>query len=429
MRTIRCPAYFLVFIIFLFVPAKSAFAGWAKENSPAPGKSLYGIWGSAAGDVFAVGEEGTIIHYDGKSWSLMESGTAQKLYGVWGSGKNDVFAVGAGGAIIHYDGASWRAMESQTKVALNGGIWGSAANDVFAAGEDGTILHYDGDSWIPADSGTEVSLGGGIWGSSGSDVFAAGAALLHYDGIAWSSMPAVNEKFLSGVWGSGKNDVFAVGSGGAIIHYDGASWSLMSSGTTGWLDGVWGSSGTDVFAGGYDGKSGVILHYDGSAWNSMNSNTVYSLYGVWGTSSDNVFIAGERATLLHYDGTPSPEEVCPAQLALGREHPALDKLRCLRDSIASQHAGAEQYVALYYKHSREAASILAAHPGLLAFFRELLFELPGIAETSDEPIHIPDGNAYAQKVSMFMMDMAQHASPALRKDLQRAEGAFRYFTK
>jgi len=43
-----------------------------------------------------------IVHYDGSSWSKMSSGTSNPLWAVWGSSGNDVFAVGLDGTILHY---------------------------------------------------------------------------------------------------------------------------------------------------------------------------------------------------------------------------------------------------------------------------------------------------------------------------------------
>ena len=60
---------------------------------------LYDVWGSN-NDVYAVGNSGTILHYDGSSWSAMSSGTTNILYGVWGSSNNDVYAVGGVGTIL-----------------------------------------------------------------------------------------------------------------------------------------------------------------------------------------------------------------------------------------------------------------------------------------------------------------------------------------
>ena len=66
-------------------------------------QALYGVWGSASNDVFAVGLAGVIQHSsnDGASWQAQTSGTTQELFGAWGSGPNDVFAVGSNGVILH----------------------------------------------------------------------------------------------------------------------------------------------------------------------------------------------------------------------------------------------------------------------------------------------------------------------------------------
>jgi uncharacterized repeat protein (TIGR01451 family) len=263
--------------------------------------SLYGVWGSSGGDVFAVGSDGTIVHYDGAAWSAMDSGTTESLRGVWGSASTDVFAVGSDGTIVHYDGTSWSAMSSSTTDEL-WGVWGSSGIDVFAVGGEvhshSTILRYDGTDWGAMSSNTTEWLWG-VWGSSGVDVFAVGGSgtILHYDGTNWSAMNSGTSSFLSGVWGSSGSDVFAVGEWGTILHYDGTSWSEMSS--PGGGTGVWGSSGSDVFAVGW---WGTIVHYDGATWNAMSSGTSNWLGGVWGSSGGDVFAVGGGGTILHYGG-------------------------------------------------------------------------------------------------------------------------------
>ncbi len=94
--------------------------------------------GSSATDVFAVGHEGTILHYDGSAWSAMTSGTPKWLLGVWGSSGNNVFAVGHGGTILHYDGLSWSAMSSGASRSLEA-VWGASGSYVLAVGDYGAI--------------------------------------------------------------------------------------------------------------------------------------------------------------------------------------------------------------------------------------------------------------------------------------------------
>ena len=63
---------------------------------------LNDVWGSSATDVYAVGEKGTLIHYDGKSWSAVNAGTTDQLVDIWGFGPEDIFVVGFNGTILRY---------------------------------------------------------------------------------------------------------------------------------------------------------------------------------------------------------------------------------------------------------------------------------------------------------------------------------------
>ena len=75
----------------------------------------------------------------GKTWSSLTTNTTQTLYGLWGSGANDLFAVGTGGTILHYDGTAWSEMTSGTDLTLEA-VWGTVSGEVHAVGEYGVIL-------------------------------------------------------------------------------------------------------------------------------------------------------------------------------------------------------------------------------------------------------------------------------------------------
>jgi photosystem II stability/assembly factor-like uncharacterized protein len=88
-------------------------SGWTYQENPGyPYVSFEAIWGASPSDVFAVGDNGNIIHYDGNVWSTMNTGTIINLTGVWGSSPSDVFAVGLSGTILHYNGKTWSTMVS-----------------------------------------------------------------------------------------------------------------------------------------------------------------------------------------------------------------------------------------------------------------------------------------------------------------------------
>jgi len=81
------------------------------------------IYGEQRRMIFSfVGESGTILHYDGSSWTSMESGTTDTLRDVCGSAADDVFAVGDYGTIVHYDGQKWTTMNNASSTRLHG-VW------------------------------------------------------------------------------------------------------------------------------------------------------------------------------------------------------------------------------------------------------------------------------------------------------------------
>jgi cysteine-rich repeat protein len=229
--------------------------------------ALSSAWASGDNDIYAVGAQGTVLHFDGTSWSTEPSGTTQPLSAVWGSGPSDVFVVGGAGTILHRSGASWTVMTSGTTQYLTA-VWGTGPTNVYVAGLSGTLLHYDGASWSAISTGTSLHLRG-VWGSSATDVFVVGesSVVLHYDGTRWTLSTAGYLTNLLGVWGSGPRDVFAAGESGGL-HYDGTTWSPSAPSGTGGFDilvtgPITGTGPHDVFV--------PSLRYDGASWTTMRS--------------------------------------------------------------------------------------------------------------------------------------------------------------
>ena len=271
---------------------------WELQTQLPTSNSLKGVWGSSNNNVFAVGDNGTILHYDGNQWLALNSGTNSTLYSVWGNSADDVFAVGSNGTILHYDGFQWTAMNSNTLSTLID-IWGHSSSEVFAVGESGTILFYDGNQWTSMNSNTFDSLWG-IWGHSNTDIFAVGESgtILHYDGNQWSSMNSNTYAWFNSIWGNTNTNVFAVGDDNALVHYAGTQWNPMNSNAYFMIYGIWGSSAHDVVA---VGNEGNIIQYDGNQWTTMNSGVSSWLWDIWGSAEGDLFVVGSEATILHYN--------------------------------------------------------------------------------------------------------------------------------
>lgn len=114
---------------------------------------LWDVWGTPDGEFFAVGSE--VLHFSGGTWSRMPMPKGH-FFGVWGSSASDVFAVGSGGVIIHYDGTAWTRMKAPPRDGDLLGVWGNSPQDVFAVGDMRSwgpggccsdVLHFDGTSW------------------------------------------------------------------------------------------------------------------------------------------------------------------------------------------------------------------------------------------------------------------------------------------
>jgi len=282
---------------------------WVRHNPLPSGESVlsdtpewfYKVWGTSSSDVFAVGTEGVIVHYDGVAWSNMDSGVNYNLLDLWGYSPHDVFAVGEKGTIIHYDGKGWNNMESGTEEILID-VGGSSSKDTFAISIKGTIFLYDGINWRTAEFnlGYDILMCDDAWGSSSSDIFITNLYLrdigdiFHFDGIGWTMMNTGNPRMKGCIWGSSPTEIYV--GGNDIVYYNGTHWITLFSDTGSWFWDIWASSPSDIFA---VGVEGTIMHYDGKEWAIMYHDDSLSLRGVWGSSSE-VFAVGTGGTILHY---------------------------------------------------------------------------------------------------------------------------------
>ncbi len=76
------------------------------------------------------------------------------LWDVWGSWRDDIWAVGANATVLHFDGTDWSRIGSLPTVQSINGVHGSDPLNVWAVGDGGTILEWTGAGWIAHDSGT-----------------------------------------------------------------------------------------------------------------------------------------------------------------------------------------------------------------------------------------------------------------------------------
>jgi hypothetical protein len=326
------------------IPAQKSVARWSVLRQGLVPDQLNGIWQNTTSDIWAVGLNNTIVHFNGTQWVHPITGLQFAAYtSVWGSSGTDVWAVGGQGAAVHWNGAKW----ARTVVSIGGGlapnltgVWGSAPNNFYATANGGVAVHFDGVAW------SQITLPGlvvgnlhSVWGSDASHVYIVGdnGAIFFFNGTAWTQVASPTTKPLLFVWGSAADNVFAVGGGGTIVHFDGASWSVQASGTVHTLSGVGGTGATDVWA---VGATGVTQHFNGTSWSTvprvvglliaaigsggpgslwavggggallsvanghftLSNQSGVPIHGVWASSATDVW-ASTTGTMLHFDGT------------------------------------------------------------------------------------------------------------------------------
>jgi hypothetical protein len=216
------------------------------------------VFGLGASDVFAVGNQGRIVHFGGSMWSLQETlGVDLRSLA---PGPVDLLAAGDG--LFERAGATWNEVSSPASTGQVSGMWSAPDGSVFLVGDRGIGRWRD--QTIEAMAAEPFDA---IWGAAADDVFAVGAdgRIARYDGVDWTPMVVPISTAFDDVWGTAGDDVFAVGDGGTILHYDGSRWRAVATPvpTDAGLRCVWGH-GQSIFIGGDDGTMFRLIRSPGS---------------------------------------------------------------------------------------------------------------------------------------------------------------------
>ena len=180
--------------------------------------TLFGVWGDWAvgGSPLGGGENDVILRFDGTAWSKVPAPEALDVayFKVWGSAADDVWIVGQQGVTLHFDGAAWTRVTTPTRSTLLT-VSGRSKAEVWAVGgPPAVLLRWDGTTWndeplpFPAPGLTGVSV------AANGDVFVVGLAGTRWRRVngTWlddSEEPALGD--LHAVWVAPSGEAWAVG--------------------------------------------------------------------------------------------------------------------------------------------------------------------------------------------------------------------------
>jgi len=168
------------------------------------------IWGTSSENIFFIGDNGTIVHYDGNTFTRMDSGTDVTLTAITGTGYDNVWVSGwvnSNGdyrtVLLHFDGNSWRKV---VEYSPSGGI---AQPDSLTGKISGVYTSNNEGLYVLTNRGlyhcmTETNGDCNLTGNP-SDIFIYG----------WNDFSGLSE-----------NDLFWVGGYTNIVHWNGSTFHL-----------------------------------------------------------------------------------------------------------------------------------------------------------------------------------------------------------
>jgi hypothetical protein len=161
------------------------------------------IWGTDSHDLYVVGNNGSIAHYQNGQWSKIESGTTTNIKDIWGKvnpvTQNKIIYCAVSNVVTsgEYKILSIKENNTVDSISWNTGrrvesIWFEDNLKMFTAG-GGVFINNGDNNWIEQ---TELPLihTNRIRGLSKNDVFVGGdfGLLAHFNGVNWRVYPETN---------------------------------------------------------------------------------------------------------------------------------------------------------------------------------------------------------------------------------------------
>jgi len=172
--------------------------------------SINKIWGKSTDDLYIVGNNGNIAHYNGSRWNKLYSGTELHIYDIWGQQTNnggyEILCIASnlfinqGKKVLQVLGTNVKHVNDEGLPWSVNTIWFIPGRKYFIGGDGLYYAKYLGEDWVRDDS-MPPYYKGGIRGNEINDIIIVGAfgLLLHYNGFTWINFQ--NISYINGSYG------------------------------------------------------------------------------------------------------------------------------------------------------------------------------------------------------------------------------------
>ncbi len=218
------------------------------------------VFAFGANDIWFCGNG--LIHWDGNQYNpvAVPNWGPYWMNEIWGTSDNDLYVVGDNGHIAHYQNGIWSSIESGTEGNLSD-IWGTpnpngGFNKYIAA--DNYMLKIDNNG-IPTEiNGLSGQIIISIWGKSERLMYTAGNGVVLYKNNKWEKIdnPEVNSIYR--LKGERLNEIYGISSpGNTIKYFNGYNWHTLNTEAD---NRYWSidSKDNEVVVAGYRGEAAIV---------------------------------------------------------------------------------------------------------------------------------------------------------------------------
>ena len=296
---------------------------WEEMQTPDQ-TALRCVWARSTDDVYAGGEDGTVLHYDGDTWRRLQLSETEDVEAIWGN--DSTVYLGIARRVVTLDPSFSGVTQVGTAGSRINAIDGITDGAIYAGTNNGGVVSFGNQPWTTTVQGTQIFAVAA--GSSGFLSVGARGVIARGSPANWRLLSqSVLRDNIYAIWSRTSGALFTAGDGGKVLRYDAEGWRELPRVTGHQLRGLWVDNASgEIFV---VSVQGVVHRFTGGRWlaEQMNGSNA-PLHDIWGNGTGDdtsLFAVGDATILRRQGGQWVPD-------ATGDAQPVTDNLRAIHGS-------------------------------------------------------------------------------------------------